>query len=380
MAKKNKKKTPSSLEIVKKKYSSFYVAGGAKWDSKILDTIFLVASPREGIRFVKEMQGRVIEIERMGWNELPEELEADQMFTERKYLHNDLFYLSVQNSTEDGRAIVDLIEKNRRIILLARPWYRKVYGYRSKSTAKSVVASTVYAFMMTMVLVSCVGDEEELEPVASTDTTEVNQLVETVDEPPAEEEVVEEVPEEPEVLSTALGDVEVKPLMNGADTEEIGKYAFISTTKDKITSDNLIKFFGEDTSKLDETNFLLVDLQDGTALHAVGGMPMFTYGSYDSGEDGLSSQWENIYVDSELGTVTGELYSDVDASNAMFTTVEEPEVVEAEEPVEIIEEPQSEYFENCTDLRTAYPAGVDSSHPAYQSKMDRDKDGYACEQ
>lgn len=380
MAKKNKKKTPSSLEIVKKKYSSCYVAGGAKWDSKILDTIFLVASPREGIRFVKEMQGRVIEIERMGWNELPEELEADQMFTERKYLHNDLFYLSVQNSTEDGRAIVDLIEKNRRIILLARPWYRKIYGYRSKSTAKSVIASTVYAFMMTMVLVSCVGDDEELDPVASTDTTEVNQLVDTVDEPPAEEEVVEEVPEEPEVLSTSLGDVEVKPLMNGTDTEEIGKYAFISTTKDKITSDNLIKFFGEDTSKLDETNFLLIDLQDGTALHAVGGMPMFTYGSYDSGEDGLSSQWENIYVDSELGTVTGELYSDVDASKAMFTTVEEPEVVEAEEPVEIIEEPQSEYFENCTDLRTAYPAGVDASHPAYQSKMDRDKDGYACEQ
>lgn len=380
MAKKNKKKTPSSLEIVKKKYSSCYVAGGAKWDSKILDTIFLVASPREGIRFVKEMQGRVIEIERMGWNELPEELKADQMFTERKYLHNDVFYLSVQNSTEDGRAIVDLIEKNRRIILLARPWYRKIYGYRSKSTAKSVVASTVYAFMMTMVLVSCVGDDEELDPVASTDTTEVNQLVDTVDEPPAEEEVVEEVPEEPEVLSTSLGDVEVKPLMNGTDTEEIGKYAFISTTKDKITSDTLIKFFGEDTSKLDGTNFLLIDLQDGTALHAVGGMPMFTYGSYDSGEDGLSSQWENIYVDSELGTVTGELYSDVDASKAMFTTVEEPEVVEAEEPVENIEEPQSEYFENCTDLRTAYPAGVDASHPAYQSKMDRDKDGYACEQ
>ena len=379
MAKKTKKKKPTSLEIVKKKYSSFYVAGGAKWDSKVLDTIFLVASPREGIRFVKEIQGRVIEVDRMGWDELPEELKADQMFTERKYLHNDTFYLSVKNSTEDGRAIVDLIEKNRRIILLARPWYRKIYGYRSKSTAKSVVASTVYAFMMMMVLVSCVGDDEELDPVASTDTAEVNQLVETVDEPPAEEEVVEEVPEEPEVLSTALGDIEVKPLMNGADTEEVGKYAFISTTKDKITSDNLIKFFGEDTSKLDGTNFLLVDLQDGTALHAIDGMPMFTYGSYDSGEDGLSSQWENIYVDSELGTVTGELYSGVDASNAMFTTVEEPEVVE-EEVVEVVEEePQAEFFANCTELRTKYPNGVDINHPAYQSKMDRDNDNFACE-
>ena len=36
-------------------------------------------------------------------------------------------------------------------------------------------------------------------------------------------------------------------------------------------------------------------------------------------------------------------------------------------------------FANCTELRKVYPDGVPSSHPAYQSKMDRDKDGYACE-
>ncbi|WP_342505593.1 MBL fold metallo-hydrolase [Sporosarcina sp. FSL K6-2383] len=36
-------------------------------------------------------------------------------------------------------------------------------------------------------------------------------------------------------------------------------------------------------------------------------------------------------------------------------------------------------FKNCTDLRTVHPAGVAKGHPAYQSKMDRDKDGWACE-
>lgn len=40
---------------------------------------------------------------------------------------------------------------------------------------------------------------------------------------------------------------------------------------------------------------------------------------------------------------------------------------------------KTEYFQNCTDLRGTYPGGVSSSHPAYQSKMDRDKDGWACE-
>ncbi|MFC5604236.1 thermonuclease family protein [Sporosarcina koreensis] len=38
-----------------------------------------------------------------------------------------------------------------------------------------------------------------------------------------------------------------------------------------------------------------------------------------------------------------------------------------------------EWFQNCTELRKKYPNGVAKGHPAYQAKMDRDKDGYACE-
>ncbi len=40
---------------------------------------------------------------------------------------------------------------------------------------------------------------------------------------------------------------------------------------------------------------------------------------------------------------------------------------------------ESEYFANCTELRAVYPSGVPSTHSAYQPKMDRDKDNYACE-
>ncbi|MEM1497321.1 thermonuclease family protein [Bacillus velezensis] len=39
----------------------------------------------------------------------------------------------------------------------------------------------------------------------------------------------------------------------------------------------------------------------------------------------------------------------------------------------------TEYFANCTELRKKYPHGVSSSHPAYQAKMDRDHDNFACE-
>ncbi|MCR4445438.1 excalibur calcium-binding domain-containing protein [Weizmannia coagulans] len=36
-------------------------------------------------------------------------------------------------------------------------------------------------------------------------------------------------------------------------------------------------------------------------------------------------------------------------------------------------------FANCTELRKKYPNGVPKGHPAYQEKMDRDHDNYACE-
>jgi micrococcal nuclease len=38
-----------------------------------------------------------------------------------------------------------------------------------------------------------------------------------------------------------------------------------------------------------------------------------------------------------------------------------------------------ESYQNCTELRKVHPNGVPSTHPAYDSKHDRDKDNYACE-
>ena len=36
-------------------------------------------------------------------------------------------------------------------------------------------------------------------------------------------------------------------------------------------------------------------------------------------------------------------------------------------------------YKNCTELRKNHPRGVPKGHCAYQSRMDRDKDGWACE-
>ncbi|PPA68812.1 hypothetical protein C4B60_19780 [Jeotgalibacillus proteolyticus] len=74
-----------------------------------------------------------------------------------------------------------------------------------------------------------------------------------------------------------------------------------------------------------------------------------------------------------------ENYATSEGFNSDVVVVEEP--VEEEAPAESSPPPaqEQEYFQNCTELRTVYPNGVASDHPAYQPKMDRDKDGWACE-
>lgn len=52
---------------------------------------------------------------------------------------------------------------------------------------------------------------------------------------------------------------------------------------------------------------------------------------------------------------------------------------EQKQGVESTESAPKEYFKNCTELRKVYPDGVPEGHPAYQPKLDRDNDGYACE-
>ncbi|WP_404407654.1 thermonuclease family protein [Jeotgalibacillus malaysiensis] len=63
------------------------------------------------------------------------------------------------------------------------------------------------------------------------------------------------------------------------------------------------------------------------------------------------------------------------------SVVEAPSEEPAEEtPAESTPPAQEkEFYDNCTHLRTVYPDGVPEGHAAYQGKMDRDKDGWACE-
>lgn len=67
-----------------------------------------------------------------------------------------------------------------------------------------------------------------------------------------------------------------------------------------------------------------------------------------------------------------------EAINNPTPVVTAPSTPKVEAGLEVIKGAPSS-FKNCTALKQYYPNGVMRGHPAYASKHDRDKDGWACE-
>ncbi|KZR56840.1 thermonuclease family protein [Pseudobacillus badius] len=85
----------------------------------------------------------------------------------------------------------------------------------------------------------------------------------------------------------------------------------------------------------------------------------------------------------KIGIWSIENYADDDGYHANETKQQAP----ADKPPSAPPAPQpepaqpadSESYQNCTELRKVHPDGVPDSHPAYESKHDRDNDRWACE-
>lgn len=103
----------------------------------------------------------------------------------------------------------------------------------------------------------------------------------------------------------------------------------------------------------------------------------------------LKSVGSKVYSTAESGTIIiktdGKTYN-VSAKEMIIPSTTETKPAETK-PVETKPtqpeptEPKATQtdFKNRTELRKVYPSGVAKGHPAYQSKMDRDIDGWACE-
>ena len=75
----------------------------------------------------------------------------------------------------------------------------------------------------------------------------------------------------------------------------------------------------------------------------------------------------NLTIDSKEKEATEKVVSNCDSFDMVVFS-------ESGQPTQ-----STKNYRNCTELRQDYPDGVRRGHPAYQSSMDRDNDGYACE-
>ena len=69
--------------------------------------------------------------------------------------------------------------------------------------------------------------------------------------------------------------------------------------------------------------------------------------------------------------------SKFDRDNDGWACVADDAVVVAPKPTPT--PPPAKKYKNCTELRKDYPNGVPASHPSYEKRHDRDNDGWACE-
>ncbi|WP_317645875.1 thermonuclease family protein [Sporosarcina sp. GW1-11] len=145
--------------------------------------------------------------------------------------------------------------------------------------------------------------------------------------------------------------------------------------------DRLLAYIYVDGKSVQETL-----LEEGLARVAYVYPPNIRYlDTYEKAQAKAKEQKLGIWSIENYATDTG-FNTDKVANEKPVTPKAEKTTPERAAPVQqpvVAPVPQAietEWFQNCTELRKKYPNGVPAGHPAYQSKMDRDGDNFACEQ
>lgn len=263
---------------------------------------YVVATEIGGLYFYILHSNSVELLVHYEWDEVPNELFKTDHKNNRTYRHKKKVLLTIFIGNEEGKEVAKLIERRKKILLLARPWYRKIPGYRSGKVWKMLVASLIY-FSLLSGIVDGDDDEDKADPVKT------------------------------EQIKT----------IKAEDSEE------------KNTADDKAKKEAEAKEKAKEER-----------------------------ERKAKIAAQKKAEEKEAAKRAAEKKAEEKKAAELAAQKEAEEKAEEERIAQEEEEAAAEVvqtdFANCTDLRTVYPDGVPSDHPAYQDKMDRDNDAFACEQ
>ncbi|WP_077308203.1 thermonuclease family protein [Terribacillus halophilus] len=226
-------------------------------------------------------------------------------------------------------------------------------------------------------------------------TVNLNQAAETNDHPTATSGTTDKV--EVSLIRIVDGDT-IKVNYNGQ--EETVRYLLIDTPETKAPN-KCVQPYGKNASKRNEelvTNGKLeLEFDVGQRKDKYGRLLAYVYADGQSVQETLlteglarvayvyppNTRYLDSFEDAEASAIDGN--KAVWRQNGYATdkgfngcSIEEKED-NVSSDVDQDQSDEATDFANCTALRETYPAGVPSTHPAYQPKFDRDKDNYACE-
>ncbi|WP_215115398.1 excalibur calcium-binding domain-containing protein [Exiguobacterium sp. s80] len=292
---------PFPLNELDRLHPNGFVTLGKAKSATYSEPFYVVATEKEGLYFYVRHQQSVELLVYYHWNQIPDELFKSDRKNDRTYRHKKTVILTIFIGDDEGKEVAKLIERRKKILLLVRPWYRKIPGYRSGTVWKMLLASLVY-FSLLSGMVD--GDDDKAQPVK---TEQINTIKaeDTEDKEIADDEKAQQEAAEKEKAEKERERKEELAAQKKAEEKEAAKQAAAKKAEEKRAAE-------------------------------------------------LAAQKE----------------ADKKAEEERIAQEEEAAAAEAVETD----------FANCTDLRTVYPDGVPSTHPAYQDKMDRDNDAFACEQ
>ena len=306
-------------KTLKASHPKGYVTSGQYQSNSYSAPYYVVATEQEGLYFYVNQRDQLEMTLHLPWADVPEMLYLRKDKKDKTYRTKEELLLTIFVGDAEGKMVAELIERRRKLLPWAKfPWYRKIPGYRSQVAWKMVLASMFYFFFLGMFFATALEGEDETKKVVK------QPIVQT------------EAEEEPAKKKTE------------SDAEKKKKAEELAAAKKAKAA--------EDKKKAEQEKKKKLALEKKKA------------------EEKREAQRKAKIVAEEKAKkeATAKLAAQQEAERKA-----QEEAAQRAEEEAAVALPIS--FDNCDDLRTEYPNGVPSTHPAYEAKMDRDKDNFACE-
>lgn len=310
---------------LKTMYPEGHVTRGQYRSNSYSTPYYVVATEKEGLFFCINRRETLDLALHVPWVDVPNTLYLRKNKNDKTYRTKVEVLLTIFIGDMEGKKVAELIEGRRLLLPWTKfPWYRKIPGYRSQVAWKMVLASMFYFFFFGMFF-ALVSDRED-------DTAKVVK----------------------------------QPLVRTEAEEEPKKQTDSNVAKKKANEQKAAAKAKVIEEKQVAQEKKQVDLEKKKQLIK----------EKEKAEAKREAEAERKAKIAAQEKARKEAATKLAAQEEAQRKAKEDAARKAEKEAAAV--PIS--FDNCDDLRTEYPNGVPSSHPAYEAKMDRDKDNFACEQ